>query len=1216
MRIILLIIALLVCGIDSFCQKNNKSPNFISYQLILKMDSLIHSKIPQLKLPLSYKNKSLPAIVDNSEHIYFRPLFEQVQNECGQASGVGMNFTYEIDFLRNLPANIEENQYPTHYTWNFENGGNGWSGVNYFHSFEILKMNGIPNVSDYGGMSAGGPERWLSGYQEYFNGMHNRINQYYAIKVGTPGGLLTLKHWLNDHLNSSEFGGVASIYSDSGWNNKLLPEGTPEGGKHVVVTWGPIVGHALTICGYNDSIRYDYNGDGIYTNNIDINEDDEIDMKDWEVGGLKYANNYWQGNSFADSGFCYVMYKTLADEFGEGGLWNNEVHVVKPKEEYTPLLTVRTIIKHNSRDKVKILVGISNDTSDVQPIHVLDFPIFDFQGGNQYMQGGDSIEENKTIEFGLDISPLLNEIDNGQLAKVFLQLLEYDPANVGTGEIIHFSVIDYSNGTNEIYCNNSNVQIVENGTTTLSVVHLFNFYDINIESEELPVATLYEPYEVQLSASGGNDPYSWIKILNYAESNFNDDFVEFDSELLVPNDPQDGFIKKQLEFNFPIYGKEYNEVFISTDGFIFFDKNLYPWPYLHDEMLYLKNLKLIAPFLCEENEITVNSDNGIWYSGDENSASFRWKASFTNLSSEDYKINVAVCLYNSGEIELMYGENTIPENQNWIAGLSNGDSFNYQISSVSNQQNPQENHIVKFSPSPFVNEIEITDDGILQGIPENIYEPGEISVRVCDNNNISTIKTFNFNTDGLLMEYTIEAEGNDVIEASESVKISFTILNNNIVDLNDASFKLSSSDPYISIVDSIELIGLIAPGETIVLTDVFEFNVAVNIPNNHPIQLIASMNASEGVWERSFTSLGYSAVVTVDDHYIADGGNCSLTSNETANLILELKNNGMAKAKDIEVEIETNNPYIAVNSNYSNLDILPADSIWLVSLNISVSEFVPFEYLADINYYISIGNGIPLSGTISVKINHNVEDFESNGTELFPWIHTSLYAWDIDSETTLGGSYSLRSANIGNNQSSSIFIVFEVLEDGEICFFNKVSCEDSPLIDSDYLKFEINGIEVGRWDGQIDWSHECFDVEEGINMFKWTYKKNQAENSYSDCVWIDNIIFPSIGDTISLDIERISYNEKESFVVYPNPFDNLANINITVIESGNFNLDVYNINGIIVKTILTEKYLVQGQYLYTWDGQNNEGVIMADGLYYCVLRTSKLILTSRLIMLR
>jgi len=561
---------------ESFGQINYKSDIQRKNSLISKKDSLKFSRIPQLKLPVSYKSKSLPAVVDNSELLYFRPVFEQVYNECGQASGIAMNYTYEVDLLRNLPANVEENQYPTHYCWNFENGGLGWYGVSYFHSFDILKMNGTPNMVDYGGMSAGGHQRWLSGYQEYYNGMHNRIDEYYAIKVGTIEGLLTLKHWLNDHLNGSENGGVASIYSDSGWDTHVLPEGTPEEGKHVIIEWSSVVGHALTICGYNDSIRYDYNGDGVYTNDIDINDDQIINMKDWEIGALKYANNYWEGTCYADSGFCYVMYKTLAVEFGNGGLWNNEVHVVKPKEEYSPLLTIRAIIKHNSRDKIKVLIGISADTNAIEPFTILDFPIFDFQGGNQYMQGGNSIEEHKTIEIGLDISPLLNEINSGQFAKVFLQLMENDPNNIGTGEIIHFSIIDYSNGTNEINCNSSNVPIIENGTTTLSLTHLFNFYDINIETEELPSATLYQPYNFQLNASGGSSPYNWSLLMNYSEIIYTDNFVEFNNEGLVTNDPEDGFVAKQLDFNFPIYGQEYNEVYISTDGFFFLIKTCIP----------------------------------------------------------------------------------------------------------------------------------------------------------------------------------------------------------------------------------------------------------------------------------------------------------------------------------------------------------------------------------------------------------------------------------------------------------------------------------------------------------------------------------------------------------------------------------------------------------------------------------------------------------------
>jgi len=53
---------------------------------------------------------------------------------------------------------------------------------------------------------------------------------------------------------------------------------------------------SLTICGYNDSIRYDYNNDGQCTNDIDINNDRKVNVRDWEIGGFKFTNSighYW-----------------------------------------------------------------------------------------------------------------------------------------------------------------------------------------------------------------------------------------------------------------------------------------------------------------------------------------------------------------------------------------------------------------------------------------------------------------------------------------------------------------------------------------------------------------------------------------------------------------------------------------------------------------------------------------------------------------------------------------------------------------------------------------------------------------------------------------------------------------------------------------------------------------------------------------------------------
>ena len=142
-------------------------------------DSIALINLPVLQTPEELLKTTLPDHLDNSSQPYFRELFEQVSNECGQYAAIAFNFTYEIDYRRNIPANIPENQYPTHYTFNFMNGGHGWHGVSYFHSYEIAKTNGHPNVADYGGMATGGPGRWLTGYDKYYNGMANKLENVY-----------------------------------------------------------------------------------------------------------------------------------------------------------------------------------------------------------------------------------------------------------------------------------------------------------------------------------------------------------------------------------------------------------------------------------------------------------------------------------------------------------------------------------------------------------------------------------------------------------------------------------------------------------------------------------------------------------------------------------------------------------------------------------------------------------------------------------------------------------------------------------------------------------------------------------------------------------------------------------------------------------------------------------------------------------------------------
>jgi hypothetical protein len=483
--------------------QNGKETIFIDgLPLLSAEDSIFQASLPKLKLPENLRNRDLPVNVDNSLLPYFRPIFNQTSLECGQASGVAYTFTYEMDRLRNLPANIAQNQYPSHFVFNWSNQGNG-SACAFFDSWNIIREVGTPNVVDYGGsLNYGGTSRWMSGYDTYYRAMKNRMWEFYSISLKDEEGLTTLKHWIDNHLDGSDIGGLGNIYCSYTSANQTLPAGTPEAGKHVLTALSSYANHALCVVGYHDSIRWDYNNDGRYTNDEDINNDGLVDFRDWEIGGVKLANSY-SATSWGDAGFAYCTYNALCRSLAQGGVWNQSVNVMQAKENTNPQLTFKVKLTHSSRNKIKVMAGVSPEANATAPTFVMDFPILNYQAGDLYMQGGTTAAD-KTLEFGLDVTTLLGYVENGQPATFFLLVDEDDSGNAGTGSVDSWSVMDYSDGLIETPCQQTNVPLIENGLTTLSVGASVSFNPLAVLNEDLPPATINEPYQNQMLGTQGN----------------------------------------------------------------------------------------------------------------------------------------------------------------------------------------------------------------------------------------------------------------------------------------------------------------------------------------------------------------------------------------------------------------------------------------------------------------------------------------------------------------------------------------------------------------------------------------------------------------------------------------------------------------------------------------------------------------------------------------
>jgi len=968
MRISLFMLNFVLTVSGLFCQnfsdvQINEEKHFFN-----EADKIRFLQLPQAVLPDFLKNRDLPSIINNDSLPYFRPVFNQSGSSCGQSAGVGYNFTYEINRARQLPADTNINQYPTHFVYNFMSGGSGYFGVNYMHSFEILRTLGTPNVAEFGGMSNDG-ETWISGYDFYYSAMKNRIREVRNIRVDNPEGLLTLKHWLVNHLEGAATGGIANFNAGSPWNLSSLPPGSPEAGKKVIANFAQTYAtHAMTIVGYNDSIRYDYNNDGQYTNYIDINNDGEIDMRDWEIGGVRFANSY--GNSWADEGFCYMMYKVLADDVTEGGIWNGTVTILDVKGTYEPLLTMKLVVKHDSRKKIRISAGVATDTSDMKPDHHLFFPVFNYQGGHKYMQGGREDESKKTIEIGLDLTPLLTYTLPGQPAKFFVEINENDPQNEGSGEIISFGLVDYTSGITIIPCANTNQPLQNNQTTRLSVIHTLQFNPPVITTAQLPTVSPNQPCQQQMTVSGGTPDYRWHLKTPYYQQQFESVFPVIEQKELIPEAPHFKYATQEIEFEFPFYGEKFSTLYIHQNGFILFGEDIYPWPYYNDGYLLFREMKNIAAFLFYPVEYYngTKGAEGIWYEGNENYAAFRWKKPLMHHTHTAGYGEFAVKLYPDGTIEYFFNGFELDEDILWYSGVSEGKNKDHTLIDNSNSIQLPGFNAIRLVPELIPDSFTLTSTGFLSGFPEPSQKIHHLTFEVTDDKEISAEKTLQL-SDAITFEYSVYSGENSPVQSGETARMDITLKNISSTVLNNVTIHISSNNPYLAVITGTVTAGNIQPGEEITLNEAFEMFVSAQCPDQYSFLPVLEIQSDTILREGIIPFTTQAPVLAIKNIFVDDQDNHRIDPGETAELLLTIINEGTSKALSVTGLLTSDDPFITVLTvvpkPYGNIQ---PGAYQQNTFTVSADVSCPISHVAKFDFLIETENGVQVFDSFNLTI--------------------------------------------------------------------------------------------------------------------------------------------------------------------------------------------------------------------------------------------------------
>ena len=368
--------------------------------------------------------------------------------------------------------------------------------------------------------------------------------------------------------------------------------------------------------------------------------------------------------------------------------------------------------------------------------------------------------------------------------------------------------------------------------------------------------------------------------------------------------------------------------------------------------------------------------------------------------------------------------------------------------------------------------------------------------------------------------------GNGIMETSEAMLASLTVINVGILEATNVDVNIETSDEYMTVTDNAESYGTIAAGATAVVNDGFGWEVADNIPDLHNV--VFKMTATNGTetWISFFSVTGHGPLIefgamTIDDSQGNNNGR--LDPGETADIIIPTFNNGSYSAIDPVGTLGCPSGFITLNNTFYEFSVIGAGLMEEAIFSVTVAANAPIGTALSFLFDVTSG-GYYLQESYPTTIGMIVEDWETGDMNKFNWTTGGSSNWTITSNNPYEGNYCSKSGAIGDDESNYLSLQYEIMAADSISFWYKVSSESN----YDLLRFYIDNNVKSTWSGEVGWARAAFAVTPGFHTFKWSYSKDYGLGVGSDCGWIDFIVLPASVLTASFSANETSICEDQS----------------------------------------------------------------------------------------
>ena len=351
-----------------------------------------------------------------------------------------------------------------------------------------------------------------------------------------------------------------------------------------------------------------------------------------------------------------------------------------------------------------------------------------------------------------------------------------------------------------------------------------------------------------------------------------------------------------------------------------------------------------------------------------------------------------------------------------------------------------------------------------------------------------------------------EGNGNHAPDYNESCRLNLSLHNVGASAMNNFNVTLSCEHPAVEITQNTFAYNGMDANETQMQNNAFAVRFGDELLDREKVKFYLTMENANYTFIDSVTLIMKAPDLKFAKLNITDlEGNPAdrLMIGQSSYLTFDIENQGGSKSMEVRNTLNLLAPFLHVDEEVITIPAIDAGAFGQVTFlatadDDAVDGIINYSLLSESGFHTEFAEK-------HINLGYITEDFEDETlSEDMQWsLGSGSKKWFIIEDTTALGGHCLRSPSITDKASSSLNIGFNADMPDTFSFYHKTSTEEN-----DILVLTLNGKEIETWSGIGEWERSEYALKEGLNVIRFTFKKDESGSGGEDAVMIDRLCFP------------------------------------------------------------------------------------------------------------